>query len=182
MSIKLHNILLEGERESTWKEVVGTVNHNTSSLDRVIGSFKTYGLVDKENLITNSKTFLMYHLKTSLFNNILKDGSGGKEFALEVSKFIIKEVRRVVNDLGTYVFLAFSEKDVDKGMKQTDFDAIFTEIDYYFNVGELFASYNIGTDQDIDNGIKFSKDFSTTLNSLTPQIKTSIENILKSKV
>ena len=180
MSIKLHNIVLEGERESAWKEVISTLNHKTSVIDRVLGSFKTGGLVDKENLITNSKTFLNHHLKTHLFDSITKDGSGGKDFALEVSKFIIKEVRRVMNDMGTLVLLPFSDKDVDKGMKQTDFDYIFDELNYYFNVGTYFSDNNI--DPYIDNGVKFDREFYSTFMSLTPQIKTSIEKIIKDRV
>lgn len=180
MSIKLHNLVLEGERESAWKEVISTLNHKTSVIDRVLGSFKTGGLVDKENLITNSKTFLLHHLRTSIFNSITKDGSGGKEFANEVSKFILKEVRRVMNDMGTLVLLPFNDKDVDKGMKEIDFDYIMDELNYYFNVGSYFTDNNI--DPYIDNGIEFEREFYNTFMSLSPQIKGSIEKIIKDRV
>ena len=82
-------------------------------------------------------------LKNGYFNKITVDGSGGGDFTIEVSNFIIKEVTNIINNLSGFYFLTLNEKDVDNTLSKVDFDYIFESLMGTFNYGDIIVGDNI---------------------------------------
>lgn len=176
----IHNLNESSERDNAWKTLVNDISYNTVYIKRLLSDYKVDKVTNVEDVILKSKRFMYDRLKSGYFNKILIDGSGGTDFAVEVSNFIIKEVTSIVNSINGIVFLPIREKDVDREISKIDFDYIFTDLDSFFNYGGYFTTNNI--DPYIDKGFRFYKDFNKKFEELSPRIKEKIVQVIKSRV
>ena len=176
----IHSINESSSRENAWKNLIDIINYKSTYIGDLLDEFKLNKVTNTGVVVDHTKRFMIDRLKNGYFNKITVDGSGGGDFAIEVSNFIIKEVTNIINNLSGFFFLTLNEKDIDNTLSKVDFDYIFESLMSTFNYGDIIVGDNI--DPYIDKGIRFDTEFRTKFMTLTPKIKNTIVTTIKGRL
>lgn len=176
----IHSINESSSRENAWKNLIEIINYRSTYIGDLLDEFKLNKITNTGVVVDHTKRFMIDRLKNGYFNKITVDGSGGGDFAIEVSNFIIKEVTNIINNLSGFYFLTLNEKDVDNTLSKVNFDYIFESLMGTFNYGDIIVGDNI--DPYIDKGIRFDTEFRTKFMTLTPKIKNTIVTTIKGRL
>ena len=176
----IHSINESSSRENAWKNLIDIINYKSTYIGDLLDEFKLNKVTNTGVVVDHTKRFMIDRLKNGYFNKITVDGSGGGDFAIEVSNFIIKEVTNIINNLSGFFFLTLNEKDVDNTLSKVDFDYIFESLMSTFNYGDIIVGDNI--DPYIDKGIRFDTEFRAKFMTLTPKIKNTIVTTIKGRL
>ena len=85
----MHSINESSSMESLWKNLVEVINYKSTYIGDLLDEFKLNKVTNTGVVVDHTKKFMIDRLKNGYFNKITIDGSGGGDFAIEVSNFII---------------------------------------------------------------------------------------------